>query len=82
MEETVAKLEESLDKAAKVIEEYSNASGDDHCSAAELLQLRHELERVQSENQRLLAKMDQFKHEATQEQRLITQHWYQSVSQC
>lgn len=68
-----------MDKAAHVIEEYSNTSGE-HCSAAELLQLRHELERVQADNQRLLAKMDQFKHEATQEQRLITQHWYQSVS--
>lgn len=80
LKETVTKLEESLEKAAKVIEEYSNAAGEDHCSAAELLQLRHELERVQAENQRLHSKMDQFKHEATQEQRLITQHWYQSVS--
>jgi hypothetical protein len=73
-------LEEALEKAARVIDEYSNASGE-YCSAAELLQLKNELGRVQTENIRLHAKMDQFKHEATQEQRLITQHWYQSVSE-
>lgn len=73
------KLKESLDKAASVIEEYSTAS-ENHCSVAELLQVRHELGRAQAENQLLLNKMDQFKHEATQEQRLITTHWYNAVS--
>ncbi|KAI3421058.1 Polycomb group RING finger protein 3 [Globodera pallida] len=71
----VHSLEQSLDKAARVIEEYSTAS-ETHCSAAELLQTQHELAKLQTENQHLLNKMDQFKHEATQEQRLITTQWF------
>ena len=76
---TIKRLEESIDKAAQVISEYSNAYGEQQCSAVDFLQLKHELTKLQTENERLLSKMDQLRHEATQEQRLITQHWYQSV---
>lgn len=74
----VTKLEEALDKAAHVIEEYSTAAGE-HCSVAELIQVKHERDQLHAENQMLLSKMDQFKHESTQEQRLITTSWYEAV---
>jgi predicted nuclease with TOPRIM domain len=79
LKNTIKRLEESIDKAAQVISEYSNAFGEQQCSAVDYLQLKHELTKLQTENERLLSKMDQLKHEATQEQRLITQNWYQSV---
>ncbi|KAL3068528.1 hypothetical protein niasHT_030819 [Heterodera trifolii] len=75
LEGKLSVLELSLDKAATVIEQYSTAS-EKHCSAAELLQVQHELTKTQAENQQLRNKMEQFKHQATQEQRLISEHWY------
>uniref|UniRef100_A0A915ML88 Uncharacterized protein n=1 Tax=Meloidogyne javanica TaxID=6303 RepID=A0A915ML88_MELJA len=78
---SIKKLEESIDKAAQVISEYSNSYLDQQqqFSTVDYLQLKHEINKLQTENERLLSKMDQLRHEATQEQRLITQHWYQSV---
>ncbi|CAK5027978.1 unnamed protein product [Meloidogyne enterolobii] len=77
---SIKKLEDSIDKAAQVISEYSNSYLDQQqqFSAVDYLQLKHEINKLQTENERLLSKMDQLRHEATQEQRLITQHWYQS----
>ncbi|KAF7635354.1 hypothetical protein Mgra_00005176 [Meloidogyne graminicola] len=79
LKNNIKRLEESIDKAAQVICEYSNAYGEQQCSAVDYLQLKHELSKLQTENERLISKMDQLRHEATQEQRLITQHWYQST---